>query len=98
MGFFDAKKDTDEKLQALEKIITHSHRGVFKRIDENRELLELLYREAPDLMKNFPWIRNWIESQDEYLNELARVSKAQNPYERPHDDKPYPRAFPEQPE
>lgn len=28
MGFFGTKKDTDEKLQALEEFITHSHRRV----------------------------------------------------------------------
>ncbi|EIX7311936.1 hypothetical protein MK605_004648 [Escherichia coli] len=98
MRLFSRDQESREKLQVLEEVIAQSHRGVFKRIDENRELLELLYREAPELMNNFPWIRNWIVSQDEYLNKLAEVSGAENPFERPYDDKPYPRAFPEQPE
>ncbi|HFK7123215.1 TPA: hypothetical protein ACG0NO_004165 [Enterobacter hormaechei subsp. steigerwaltii] len=98
MRLFSRDKESHEKLQVLAEVITQSQRGVFKRIDENRELLELLYREAPELMNNFPWIRNWIVSQDEYLNKLAEVSGAENPFERPYDDKPYPRPFPEQPE
>ena len=43
----------------------------FKRIDENRELLELLRKDAPELLTKQPWIESWLRSQDEFLNELA---------------------------
>ena len=45
--------------------------GVYKRIDENREFLELLNEKAPALVANHPWLVGWFESQDEFLCELA---------------------------
>lgn len=47
--------------------------GVNKRIDENRELLELLRREAPDLVAKHPEIVNWLQSNDDFLCELHAV-------------------------
>lgn len=49
MGLFH-KSAEKEKLEALEKVISKTNRGIFKRIDENRELLELLYEKAPELI------------------------------------------------
>lgn len=48
-------------------------RGVFKRIDENLELLKLLQSEMPDFVEPHPWIEEWIKSQDEFLIELAKA-------------------------
>lgn len=45
MGLFH-KSAEKEKLEALEKVISKTNRGIFKRIDENRELLELLYEKS----------------------------------------------------
>ena len=55
----------------MRQILGWSAGGVHKRIDENRELLELLQREAPDLLKRHYWIESWINSNDEFFNELA---------------------------
>lgn len=93
MGLFN-KNLEHQKFKALEKVISYSERGIFKRIDENRELLELLYRESPDLMEKCFWIRGWLESQDAFLNELAEISGAKNKYAEDFKYKPFPRPFP----
>ncbi|HBY8105354.1 TPA: hypothetical protein MI814_23925 [Klebsiella pneumoniae] len=92
MGLFN-KNAKREKLEALECVISQSYRGIHKRIDENRELLELLYKEAPELMDKCFWIRGWIEGQDRFLNELADVSGVKNPFPLSN----YPRPFPAEP-
>lgn len=73
-------------------IINGSNRGIYKRIDENRELLELLYRDATWFMINHKWVAGWIKAQDEYLNEIAEATKQLNKTELPVG---FPRAFPQ---
>lgn len=58
-------------MKRVRQILGFSGGEVHKRIDENRELLELLQREAPDLLaKNF-WIEGWLHSNDDFLCDLA---------------------------
>lgn len=45
--------------------------GIFKRIDENRELLELLGEKAPELLDQHCWIVTWLYAQDRFLSDLA---------------------------
>lgn len=45
-------------------------RDIYKRIDENRELLELIIKEAPDLLERCPWIAGWIAGTDCFLVNL----------------------------
>lgn len=47
--------------------------GVHKRIDENRELLELLQQEASELIASKPWIISWVQSNDDFFCELEAV-------------------------
>ncbi|AXH60520.1 hypothetical protein [Providencia huaxiensis] len=56
---------------SLYETIEHSEGGVLKRIDENRELLELLYKDAPDFIGNHKWVIEWFKSQDNFLLQLA---------------------------
>lgn len=65
--FFTGKKI----LQKVQWILGRHSGGVFKRIDENRELLELLHEKAPALLASHPWVEGWLKSQDEFLSELA---------------------------
>ena len=44
--------------------------GVHKRIDENRELLELLRKEAPEVIAKNPWIVEWVQANDDFFTEL----------------------------
>ncbi|HKR40057.1 MAG TPA: hypothetical protein VJU59_10350 [Paraburkholderia sp.] len=60
------------------KLIAHVRRvmgwvggGVHKRIDENRELLELLRNKVPDFVAAHPEVVSWLQSQDDFLCELA---------------------------
>lgn len=51
--------------------LERSEGGIFKRIDENRELAQLLVRSAPQLLKEYPDVMAWLKSQDHFLSELA---------------------------
>lgn len=48
--------------------------GVHKRVDENRELLELLHAKAPKLLNDCPWVVGWIQSNDEFFTALEGLS------------------------
>jgi hypothetical protein len=79
-----------EKLRAIEHVTTAVGRGVYKRIDENRELLELIQAKAPDLLAQCWWIEGWIQSQDDFLTELANAVQVPCPEISSHTHK-YPR-------
>ncbi|ENZ77996.1 MULTISPECIES: hypothetical protein [Ralstonia] len=55
----------------VKELCRRGHGGVRKRIDENRELLELLQQESPELLARCPLIEGWLGEQDRFLNELA---------------------------
>lgn len=77
--------------EQIKHILARHDGGVFKRIDENRELLETLLRDAPGLLDKQPWIVRWLESQDQFLCALqgvAPVTGAQFP------QRPKPAEFP----
>jgi hypothetical protein len=48
-----------------------AERRVYKRIDENRELLELLNAKVPEFVAAHPRVEGWLQSQDEFLTQLA---------------------------
>lgn len=48
--------------------------GAHKRVDENRELLQLLQTKAPAFLEAHPWVVGWIESNDEVFQALANMS------------------------
>jgi hypothetical protein len=70
---------------ALERGVTG---GLLKRIDENRELLELLQRESPQLLKSNPWMVGWLQANDDFFVELAQLLKVHS------RDIGFPRAWP----
>lgn len=63
----------------VKKILGRHEGGIYKRIDENRELLELLQAEAPDLLSAKPWILGWLESQDGFLCDLVDALPPDDP-------------------
>ena len=75
------------RLRAIESVMKFTGGGIFKRIDENRELLELLQRESPEFLQKHPWVNLWIESQDEFYTELAKSAQMQAP--QGHEPRPY---------
>ena len=48
-------------------------RGIWKRIDENRELLAFLQGNAPSLLARYPFMEGWLGNQDIFLVNLLRL-------------------------
>lgn len=65
----------NRKLNSLIEVIKNSEGGIEKRLDENRELLETIIRDSPNLLKDNPWIVHWVRSTEQYL---LKVSGAAN--------------------
>lgn len=61
------------RTKKLSQVIEKVSGGIYKRIDENRELFELLEREGGEFYEKHPWIKNWLLMQDEFLNELLII-------------------------
>lgn len=84
-------------------ILQRHYGGIFKRIDENRELLELIQEKAPVFFKENSWVEGWLQSQDGFLNDLAKFVpadaellrfKAQEANSRHEGSPSYPRPWP----
>ena len=84
------------RLRAVEDVTSRIGRGVFKRIDENRELLQLLKERCPNVVENYPWIEGWLRSHDDFFVELAKVTQAANPFEhfKGNGEPVFPRPWP----
>ncbi|HHR6469881.1 TPA: hypothetical protein ACS8CE_003496 [Providencia alcalifaciens] len=76
-------------LRDVKKICSTYQRGIYKRIDENRELLDLLCKENSDFIKSHWYVVNWIKSQDDFLVKMADTLKI----EKPLGGNNYPREF-----
>ena len=48
-------------------------RGIWKVIDEQRELLECLQEHSPETLRRCPWIEGWLARTDMFLVNLARL-------------------------
>ena len=87
----------NKTLGLLKKILGQHHGGIYKRIDENRELLELLQREAPELLAKQPWVVSWLESQDGFLRDLESavpLTDVQFPKQANTSGRSFPRPWP----
>lgn len=78
------------KLAGVVKVLTHSQRGIHKRIDENRELLELLQERAPEFLEKHFWVEGWLRSQDEFLSDLLAALPVPNPVPAGNFPRPWP--------
>lgn len=79
-----------QRFRKVEALCAHPNNSVYKRIDENRELLELLQRESPELLKRCFWIESWLQSQDEFLAELAHLLDTKNNFDNQYFTKLFP--------
>ncbi|MFM0077221.1 hypothetical protein PQQ86_39415 [Paraburkholderia sediminicola] len=71
--------------------------GVYKRIDENRELAELLRDQAPAFLGRQPWVLDWLQANDDFLCRLAEavpISDGQFPALPDDNGKGFPRPWP----
>ena len=82
----------------FQKILSRHYGGVYKRIDENRELLDLIRYEAPELLAKRPWIVGWFEAQDGFLQDLAATTPLSDiqfpPKTDPSGEQQFPRPWP----
>lgn len=69
ISFFRPKTDP-----IFREILEEVGGGVYKRIDENRELLELLLITAPKVLEECPQIVGWIQSNDEVFMAMEKLS------------------------
>lgn len=65
---------TKKQLSEIRVVLEHSEAGIYKRLDENRELLELLMSRSPELIRDCPWVVGWIRSQDNFLVAVSRAA------------------------
>ncbi|HFD2631510.1 TPA: hypothetical protein ACF2XS_004552 [Escherichia coli] len=59
------------RLNSLSETIKRTQGGVNKRISENRELLELIKNQYPEILDEHPWVSGWLDSQEKFLVALA---------------------------
>lgn len=85
LGIFNS-----DKLKAVEEVLTSSHRGIHKRIDENRELLELLQHQAPEFLEKHWWVEGWLQGQDGFLLDLLAALPVANPLDPAFFPLPWP--------
>jgi hypothetical protein len=65
------KSKEKQPLARIHGVINSHSRGIYKRIDENRELMELLARDGgPGFLCRNSWVASWLESQDDFLDAL----------------------------
>ena len=83
-------------LKKVIKICESSGRGIYKRIDENRELLEFLQQEAPELLDRCPWINGWIAANDQFFVKLSEAVNVENIFDQEKYGyfRQYPRPWP----
>jgi len=77
MRFVDVVKANMRKADRIDSIceaIQWTEGGINKRIDENRELLQLIQSQCPQLLEKHPWISGWIDSQEQYFLAIAEYA------------------------
>lgn len=67
-------------------------RGIWKQIDENRQLLQFLFSEFPEIKERASFIESWIADTDLFLNCLVEVLELEQPH--PEALPYFPRAWP----
>lgn len=98
MGIFEVFRNRDKHtLARVVRLCTESDgsRGIWKRIDENRELLECLQEHAPEFLERCRWVDGWIAGTDIFLNNLASALELSTPewLVLLHSPRPWPGRF-----
>ncbi|MDX6778481.1 hypothetical protein SJZ75_23990 [Klebsiella aerogenes] len=71
---FKANMYKADRIDSICETIKLTQGGINKRIDENRELLQLIESQCPHLLDKHPWINGWIDSQEQYLLAIAECA------------------------
>ncbi|MBF5007083.1 hypothetical protein [Diaphorobacter caeni] len=80
---------------ALVTLLEQVGGGAHKRVDENRELLELLQSKAPDVLEECPWIVGWLRANDDVFVGMAAMATELRLEPRFAERPGFPRAWPE---
>ncbi len=67
------------QIDQLLTVLERNQGGVYKRLDENRELLEHIQSHAPEYLHAHPWVGGWIETQDMFLLDLIAAAEFRPP-------------------
>lgn len=72
---FNSTRTPEELLQRVVLAVTEidKSRGIFKRIDENRELLECLQEHAPEVLERLCWLEDFIAINDKFFVDIANA-------------------------
>jgi hypothetical protein len=97
--FFQRRRRDRDTLAAVRDVTSRIGRGVHKRIDENRELLELMQARCPDFLISHPWVEGWLASHDDFFTHLAITASIENPRNRTREiaGHRFPRPWPGRP-
>jgi hypothetical protein len=83
-------------LKKIRELMGWNSGGIYKRLDQTRELKELLHQKAPAFMRAHPWVDNWLDTNDDFLCALEQtvpVDRARFPRIL-HPNVPFPRPRP----
>lgn len=71
----------EQKLACIKLLCTNFDcgRGIWKQIDENRELIQFLFNEFPEMKERACFIESWIGDTDYFLNCLAEILELKEP-------------------
>ncbi|MBQ4133716.1 MAG: hypothetical protein IJD04_08315, partial [Desulfovibrionaceae bacterium] len=92
---------TQDEADMVQAVLKVCERGAYKHLDENRELLVTLVREAPHLLNPKQCqVLYWLKRMDGFLQDLIRYLEIPNPFDGVPLDYPpfygvYPRPWPE---
>jgi hypothetical protein len=64
-------------LAGVRRILAGVGGGLHKRVDDNRALSQLLWREAPHLLSRHPWVLQSLQDNESFLIELAQAMPAE---------------------
>lgn len=65
------------KMDSLRRICERHHGGIYKRIDENRELYRLLKDRCPEFLQECFWVDGWLKAQDDFLRDIESVFRGE---------------------
>lgn len=80
---FKANMYKADRIDSICETIRFTQGGINKRIDENRELIQLIENQCPQLLDKNPWINGWFDSQEQNLLAIAECA-----YVRVHNQRP----------
>ena len=84
--------ETARKLAGVELLCRtfDGGRGIWKQIDENRQLLQFLFDEFPEVKERAFFIENWVGDTDYFLNCLAELLDLKEPSPTQFFPRPWP--------